>query len=302
MPRAYIRVPLPIHSLDTIPTVLTDSIMRPSRSVVDHDSPSSANTDMTSLMLQCQELRQRNESLKKKNDELKQQLTHERISFEDVVDTMKRDMDTMKKTTTELEDQVNVLLGITGKRKGSNTLCEVASNDNDPINNVQTEGVKRILCNSDFRASIDQSFRRITRGPSSRLNTIKSTQLLSRTPSNDTYSTAECASDSASSSTSSSAEDNDLFTTFDSKDQSTARFVVKKLPWKCEESHLDGLYFGQLDSKTKLPDGLGEFHCEIGSNVKCIIKGEWNKGKLILSTVSFSYSEISSDDVSITEL
>ena len=299
--------------------------MRPSRSVVDDNSPSSTNTDMTSLILQCQELRQRNESLEKKNDELKQQLTDERTRFQDAIDTMQHDMDTMKKTTTELDDQVTMLMHIVDKQE-SDTLDEVASNDSDLKSNTHSEAeLQHILCNTwkkyrefkdhhnsknkavDLRASIGQSFKRITRSPSSRLNTIKP-QLLSRTPSNDTYSTAECASDSSSSRrTFSSAEDNEVFTTGVSGDQLSDRFLVESLPWICEESQVDGLYFGQMESKSKLPDGLGEFRYEIGSNVKCIIKGEWQKGKLICvfdngGIVNYSDGEISSDSISVTEL
>jgi hypothetical protein len=295
-----------------------------SRTAIDinANNPSSGNTDMRSLILQCQELRLRNEALEKNNNELKQQLQHERTSFQDVIDTMKHDMDTMKKTTTELEDQVNLLIRITEL----DTRDEVATLDSDPKSSAHSEAERhRVLCSTwkkkcrnlkdrydcdnksvDLRVSIGQSFKRITRAPSIRSNTIKPSQLHRRTPSDDTYSTADCTFDASSSGTSLCVEKSGAFTTCVSSYQASEQFVVESLPWKCEHSHLDGLYFGQMECKSKLPDGLGEFRYENG-NEKICIKGVWKKGKLIRvldngGMVTYSHGEISSDNVSVTEL
>jgi hypothetical protein len=43
---------------------------------------------------------------------------------------------------------------------------------------------------------------------------------------------------------------------------------------------LHGLYFGQIDVDSRLPDGLGVFHYCSSDDVKCYVRGEWKMGEL----------------------
>jgi hypothetical protein len=74
-------------------------------------SPAANNlTDAMLLTLRCKELEHKNKILQQQYDELKHQSSRERKMLEIMKNTLQLDMDTMKKTTSGLEDQVTSLL------------------------------------------------------------------------------------------------------------------------------------------------------------------------------------------------
>lgn len=93
-----------------------------------------------------------------------------------------------------------------------------------------------------------------------------------RAPSNDTHSTAVCSAD-LSSCSSDSSENSNSSPTFN-------RCITSSMPWKSHDFHSDGLYFGQINVESRLPDGLGVFHYRSSTNVKCYVRGEWKMGEL----------------------
>jgi hypothetical protein len=93
-----------------------------------------------------------------------------------------------------------------------------------------------------------------------------------RTPSNDTESTAVCSAD-LSSCSSDSSENSNPSPTF-------SRCITSSMPWKSHDFHSDGLYFGQINVGSRLPDGLGVFHYRSSTNAKCYVRGEWKMGEL----------------------
>ncbi|KAL3795274.1 hypothetical protein HJC23_008359 [Cyclotella cryptica] len=56
--------------------------------------------------------------------------------------------------------------------------------------------------------------------------------------------------------------------------------LVSSMRWKRADFHSSGLYSGQIDDNSKLPDGFGVFHC-FCSDDDCYLKGEWRFGELI---------------------
>ena len=307
---------------------------------IDNDkSPSLATENIERLLLQCHELERRNEILKQENDELKQKLKHERSSYQVAFNTMQHGMDDMKKTTSELEDKVNVLLRVADTME-SGTLEESANNESDPGKNVQSEvELQRVLCRiwkkryQELKNQVDDrsllqedevhrshdcvvqtepkkgkraprglSLKRLTRGRSMPPKRFEGNQIFVRIPSrrsSGTNSTAECTSESNSCDTSSS---------LGSDPSPCERFMVSSMPWKSEHFGTNGLYYGQIDSISR-PDGLGVFHYVAGcDNVKYFVRGEWRQGKLLPSNHAGSTnwdgaSNLSdNDDISVTEL
>eukprot|EP00956_Cyclotella_meneghiniana_P020199 scaffold35353_cov39-Cyclotella_meneghiniana.AAC.5 len=59
---------------------------------------------------------------------------------------MQHDLDTMKKTTTELEDQVNMLVCISGEQE-LDTPDKVATIDSDSNSSAHSEAELYVLCN-----------------------------------------------------------------------------------------------------------------------------------------------------------
>eukprot|EP00804_Cyclotella_cryptica_P006708 CCRYP_008642-RA/>CCRYP_008642-RA protein AED:0.03 eAED:0.03 QI:354/1/1/1/0/0/2/62/276 len=56
--------------------------------------------------------------------------------------------------------------------------------------------------------------------------------------------------------------------------------LVSSMPWKKADFHSSGLYSGQIDVNSKLPDGFGVFHC-LCNDDDCYLKGVWSYGELI---------------------
>lgn len=315
-----------------------------SRHFVDDNNPSSASTDMKRLLLQCRELEMRNEILNDENDELKQKLKYERSSFQDEIDTMQHGMDDMKKTTSELEDQVSVLLHL-ADTLGSGTLEEIANNDSDPGRKAKSEvELQRVLCRiwkkryQELKDQVDNrnllqedklhgsrdcvvqttkpktgmmnsknsrraprgfSLKRLTRGRSMPPKRYEETHVFVHTSSSGTDSTDECTSKSNSS---------DTLSSIGSDPKPCERYMVSSMPWKSECFRTDGLYYGQIDLISRLPDGLGVFHYIGGDdNEKHFVRGEWMQGKLLPAKHEGNYDENgvlnkSDDDVSVIEL
>ncbi|KAL7516657.1 hypothetical protein ACHAWX_001648 [Stephanocyclus meneghinianus] len=56
--------------------------------------------------------------------------------------------------------------------------------------------------------------------------------------------------------------------------------LVLSMRWKPADFHSGGLYSGQIDVSSKLPDGFGVFYCSCNDD-NCYLKGEWRFGELI---------------------
>ncbi|KAL3801345.1 hypothetical protein HJC23_006955 [Cyclotella cryptica] len=86
------------------------------------------SNDMELLARRCDELEKRNKELQEKSNELQHQLTCERRCFAGFAGSLKNEMDVLKKTTLELEDQVASLLQSRGD-KGDRSINSSAKFD-----------------------------------------------------------------------------------------------------------------------------------------------------------------------------
>ncbi|KAL7475466.1 hypothetical protein ACHAW6_001378 [Cyclotella cf. meneghiniana] len=290
--------------------------------------------DIELLARQYDELENRNKELRNKNKDLQSQLAHERRRFADMANSLKNEMDVLKRTTLELEDQVTSLLRNRDdqlsqpmdRSVGVDPSCatEVTFLSYDDAHQYQSEidlfRILRDIWRNKYRelerqlhhgehalqeeiiqigqqlpqqqhqpsSLVSSPIKKLVRRVSSLKNRVKhkssqvnciENQRHFRTSSGG-YSSSIDGTDTTETTAEASMSSSFSFSSLPLTTPPNNRYFVSSMPWNRSDFHSCGLYSGQIDAASKLPDGFGIFRCSCGDD-GCYLKGEWTFGELI---------------------
>lgn len=276
------------------------------------------------LAQRCEELENRNNVLRTKNNKLQNRLTLERRYFADIAYTLKYEMDALKNMITELDVRVSSIsrnhrintTNIDSNReidsycpddtadirfaeaqhnqsdiKLVGSVCDGKDCELERQRHYQNGFLKKMNQSTqhlpqqyDTTQTVSSPIKKMVGQVLSLKNRVKKKSLhIEKAVNNGYVRSSLCRSSSCRDGTDTietAAEASFSTCLSPSLTPSNNHCLVRSMRWKRADFHSGGVYSGQIDISSKLPDGLGVFRC-FCNDESCYLKGEWRFGELI---------------------